>query len=276
MGFFDKIKAAVGVGGVKVKIILDDENATYGQGDDITGHLQVTGGSADQTINRLSLQLKRKWTEVIEEQEVIEYADGRTEVMEDEESETNTDVLDEIAQDEPIQINSDYDESFPFEFNIPYMADISIDKSLEYFLYARADVPGAPDPKDRINIKINPSEEIQAIEQVLIEGFNFDFQGEFSQDGWINAEFITKRMKFAKSPEVIGLSMINNEEGVELILYPDLAGMSFIDYLRTESIDEPVKYEIFLPYEQIAPNDEVNLQIISDAFEKVFTDLNWA
>ncbi len=273
MGLFDKMKAKVGIGGIKLEIILDEEEAAYDQGDSITGKLKISGGNTEQTIDRLFLQLRMRWREV--EEEVIEYADGRREIA-DEDVETGSETLDEIAQDEPIKVTAGYENEFDFEFNLPYEADITMENELNYFLYARADIPGAIDAKKSVDIKVHPSYEIQQIERVLEEQFFFEFQGEFSQEGWIMAEFFPTRRKFSRAPELIGLSMIGGDEGVEVEIYPDLQAMNFAEFIRSNYGQDATKYQIFLPYERIVPDgEEADLNVISQTLEKVFTDLNW-
>ncbi len=273
MGIFDKMKAAVGMGGAKVQIILDEEEKTYSQGETITGYLLLTGGSAEQTINKLSIQLKLRWIEP-GEVEVVQYSDGHIEEYAESDT-TNTEVLDEIVLDEPFKVDKGFEQKYDFDFEIPYGADISEEKELVYYLYAEADIPGAVDSKDRVEVIVAPSYEIQAIEEVLEDRFQFELDAEYSGDGWVYCEYIPHG-KLANTVDVLGLAMFNDDEGVLVKVYFDLGGLSLWDYIRSSSGQQNEKYRVTMRYDQICPNDgDADLNIIENVFKNIFRDLRW-
>ncbi len=266
MGIFDKIKLSLGR--TKIKIVLKEDNTNFNQGDLIIGKVIITGGNEGQTITNLSLRLMVKFSETLET--IHEYADGST-YVEDEDTKAITEVLDEIVEDNPIKVGKS-DVELDFEFKIPYNVDISMENEAEYYIYAIADLNSIIKPKDRVDIKINPSYEIQAIEYVLEEKFGFEFLGEFSQNGRIMVEFAGG----SYHPNNFGLTMINMETGIEIELYPELSNMSFADFIRSDLTHESVKYQIDLGYDQImTKSDEVDVDIVADIFKRVFKDLKW-
>ncbi len=275
MGLFNKMKAAVGMGGAKIKILLDNEESTYFQGDVITGRLELTGGSAEQMINLLKIQLKSKWTEPGEVEEVV-YADGGVEVYEEADS-RHTEVLDEIVMDEPFKVNNGFHETYNFDFEIPYEADITIEGEMEYFLYAQAEISGAIDSRDRVNLVIDPSYEIVSVLSVLEDTFQFEVEDLFSEEGWVMAELITPMSyKLNQASEVLGLAMKNEEDGLRIELFLDLEDNNLRDFIESSTGREVSKYKIVMPYEQIVPDDEdADLGKIEEVFSKIFTDLNW-
>ena len=266
MGIFDKMKAAVGIGGTKIKIIFnkegeDNENPSYEQGEPVIGKLQITGGNTEQTINELHLQLKVRWTEIVEE--VTEYADGHTEVVEEED--TNTKVLDEIVDTEPFQVTEGFQKELDFEFPLPYDADISVEGELSYYLYARADIPGAIDARDKASFDLIPSYEIQAVEHVLEEEFGFECEAEYSEEGWVVAEFVPTG-DMADVLEVLNIRMKNGEEELRAEIVLDM----------DDRVSDDKTFRVAMPYEQIVPGgQEADLKKIAEIFKGVFADLKW-
>lgn len=271
MGFFDKMKSAVGLGGNKIIIEVEGEEKTFPQGSTIVGKLVLKGG-AELTVNSVKVQLKQKWIEPGDLTEV-EYADGRVEYEEDGETAHN-DILDEVASEESFQIKKNEEETFEFDFPVPFDADISIENEMEYYLFAQADISGAPDPKDRYALEIVSSLEIQAIQLVLDESFGFVFQGEFSEDGRVYVDFLSPA-QISDKADRIGLSLVNIDEGIDIVLYYDLEGLSFSDYVRASVGKDVPKYSIMVPYDQIISNDEIDLSKVEGILKQVFDDLKW-
>ncbi|MDH4127535.1 MAG: sporulation protein [Spirochaetota bacterium] len=274
MGVFGKMKAAFGVGGAKIKILLDSEEAVFDQGDVITGKIEVTGGNAEQTINELRLELRLKW---IQPGDVVETVDvyGFVNVYE-EGDEKHDEVLDEIVLDEPFKVDSNYKNTFDFDFEIPYDASISLDKEIIYYLYARADIPGGVDAKDKIIVEIVPSYEIQAVEKTLEDTFGFGFEGEYSDEGWVMVEFAIPQ-NFHSNSNRVGLMMKNEDDSLNVELITDLGDMSLGEYIRSFVVRQEIpKYQIIMPYQQIVPNNgDADLKKIAEIFKKVFADLRW-
>lgn len=271
MGFFDKMKSAVGLGGNKITIEVEENEKSFSQGSSIIGKLILKGG-ADLTVNSVKVQLKRKWIEPGDLTE-IEYADGRVEYEEDSET-SHTDVLDEVALNDSFQIHNSYEESFDFDFPIPFESDISIENEMEYYLFAQADISGAPDPKDRYPFEIVPSYEIQAFEKVLEESFGFDFQGEFSENGRILVDFLAPA-QIADKTSRVGFSFLNTDEGLDIVLYYDLEGLTFGDYVRASVGKDVPKFNMMIPYEQIINGDDIDLSKVEAILKQVFDDLKW-
>ena len=267
------MKAAVGLGSAKIKIVLDEEEASFSQGDVITGHVELIGGKAEQTINELKIQLKLRWLEAGDIEEV-HYADGSVEVYEEGDT-TQTEVLDEIVLDEPFTVKDGFEEKYNFDFEIPYEADITIDGEIEYYLYARADIGGGIDSKEKLSVEILPSYEILAVEEVLVERFGFEHEGDYSEEGLVYADFVAPR-ELSDHIDHLALSMRNEDENLFVEVLVDVGDMSARDYMRSSVGQDVQKYEILMPYAQIVPNDgDAELGVIEDIFRKVFQDLGW-
>lgn len=271
MGILDKMKASVGIGGTKIKIVLDNEDADYGQGDNITGKVEVTGGNTEQTIDELTIELVCKWIES-GDIEQVEYADGSVDIYEDGDEKLK-DVLADIVLEKSIHVIEGYQNYFEFDFEVPWGADLTIEKEMEYYLYARADIPGAIDAKDKIIIEIEPSCEIEAVEDVLEDIFDFEFEDEYSDQGSVIVEFLAPQ-NFPT--DRMALMMRNEEEGLEVEMFLDLEDMDLKDYMQSSVGRDVQKYKIFMPYAQINPDDdEPDLDKIADIFKEVFADLKW-
>jgi sporulation-control protein spo0M len=59
MGFFSKLKAAVGIGGAKVALLLNQK--TFSPGETVEGTITLNGGSVEQTVEELRVELLERW-----------------------------------------------------------------------------------------------------------------------------------------------------------------------------------------------------------------------
>ncbi len=134
MGFFDKMKTAVGIGGAKVSLNLEGGN--HQEGAFAIGTVTVKGGKTDQVCDGLTVELKQ-WIE----REVEE--NGETKKV----SSKETLVLKNLTPNGfPIKAGSD--NNFQFRIYLPSEGKTEIE--------AQADIPGALDPKDTAKLEVGP------------------------------------------------------------------------------------------------------------------------
>lgn len=134
MGFFDKMKLAVGVGGAKVELQLNPGAVAFGGF--ARGQVVLKGGKADQKCNLIEARLDRIET-------VRTQVEGR--MVDREQVETlETQKLAEYGFD----IGSGSEQSWNFAFKVPKGAD----SRTKFRIHATADIPGAIDPSAKVDV----------------------------------------------------------------------------------------------------------------------------
>lgn len=137
MSFFDKVKASVGIGAVRVDTQL--EKASYRPGEVVRGVVRMVGGNVAQTVNAVTLQLM---TEVKKEGQNGEYYEGH--------------VLQAIHVSSGFQIQKSEQKEIPFSFTLPLKTPVTISTS-KVWIHTELDIPLAVDQKDKDFISVEPS-----------------------------------------------------------------------------------------------------------------------
>ncbi len=150
MGFFDKLKASVGIGGAKIKLQV---GRNYYFGDE---NVQVTvtlqGGKVEQKLNKLEVSVNR--TRTLGDEEIAELkAKGQ--------QNPTTNVTDTLLTltfpgTENVTIAPESTLTFNLEFGIPGDEHTLYSDAHEYRVTVAADIPGAIDPSDSVAIKVLP------------------------------------------------------------------------------------------------------------------------
>lgn len=132
MGFFDKMKASVGIGGAKVEVIL--EPGAVPRGSYAKGEVIVRAGKLDQKCNGVILQLSR--TKVVRQS-----VNGN---MQD------VDVTDTLSEENLAAYEQDLrpGNEFHYSFSVMVPDEGGEEQRVTYKITASADIPGAIDPSD--------------------------------------------------------------------------------------------------------------------------------
>lgn len=140
MGFFDKMKLSVGIGGAKVELQLHTNPAP--RGGLARGTVYLRGGKAEQTCNGIELILKRTRKVRVETEEGDMKMEERTEDLQ-------TQKLTYDGYDLTIHPGSEH--SYDFSIRMP-SEELP---SARYSLTASADIPKAIDPSSTVEVALS-------------------------------------------------------------------------------------------------------------------------
>lgn len=146
MGFFDKMKQAVGIGGAKVDIALDAGTAPLGGF--AKGRVILRGGTSDQTCHGIEAKLERVTTMRVE-------VEGKMQNKEDVET-----VQSEMLASYHFPISAESEQLFEFAFKVPREGGPG--SRITYRISATADIPGAIDPGKTIELAVTDASPMAA------------------------------------------------------------------------------------------------------------------
>ncbi|MFT3695094.1 MAG: sporulation protein [Kofleriaceae bacterium] len=138
MGFFDKMKQAVGIGGAKIDISLDAGAAPLGGF--AKGRVVLRGGKSEQKCHGIEARLERVTTVRVE-------VEGKMQNKEDVET-----VVSEMLASYHFPIPSESEQVFDFAFKVPREGGPG--SRIKYRIYATADIPGAIDPSKIVDLQV--------------------------------------------------------------------------------------------------------------------------
>lgn len=138
MGFFDKMKQAVGIGGAKIDISLDAGTASLGGF--AKGRVILRGGKSEQKCHGVEARLERVTTVRVE-------VEGKMQNKEDVET-----VTSELVANYHFSIPADSEQLFDFAFKVPREGGPGT--RIAYRIHATADIPGAIDPTKTIELAV--------------------------------------------------------------------------------------------------------------------------
>jgi len=151
MGFFDKLKASVGIGGAKVQ--LQAKRSYYFGDENVEITVTLHGGKVAQKCHKLEVSVQRTRELPTEEVEATKKSSGQ--------ENPSTRVTDTLLTltfpgTEDVTIEPGSAQTFNLEFGIPGDEHTLFSDSHEYRVTATADIPGAIDPSDSVAIKVLP------------------------------------------------------------------------------------------------------------------------
>lgn len=137
MSLFNKVLASVGIGGAKVDTKL--HKSTYTLNENITGVVEIIGGSTEQQIDAIYLSLHTNFIREIDDKKINDQA-----------------VLHHYKLNEPFTIQADEKRQIPFSFALPPVVPITTGNS-RVWIQTGLDIKNAVDPKDKDFIEIQPT-----------------------------------------------------------------------------------------------------------------------
>jgi tetratricopeptide (TPR) repeat protein len=139
MGFFDKMKQAVGIGGAKIEISLNAGAAPLGGF--AKGRVILRGGKSEQKCHAIEARLQRVTTVRVE-------VEGKMQNKEDVEV-----VVSEMLAAYHFTIPAESEQTFDFAFKVPREGGPGT--RIAYRIYATADIPGAIDPSKTVELAVS-------------------------------------------------------------------------------------------------------------------------
>lgn len=270
MGFFDKIKVAVGIGGAKIELRLDGE-PVYDQGDTISGILVLQGGKIEQKLTNLTIEVVQviRYSDI--EEHVEEDAFGNTRSHIHEHDHERQETIHTLELDGGRLIEPEEEKEYPFEIDLP--PDVAItDPDTHWKLVANVDIPGAIDPMDIVKFEVLPSASIQAVNEVMTSEFGFDVDGFGNGDEervWV--EYIpTGRMK--RLFDSVEISFYEDGENLNLEILLDLQERSFSDVLSSMVGGDGKMMLLHIPMDSIWPDeDNPDLDFVREKLAEIFS-----
>lgn len=214
MSFFTKALSKVGIGAAKIDAVLDNQQVEPGT--IMSGVLNITGGKAEQKINKIDLDV---YCNYFVEEEYEEDGESRTRVVEE------TCRINTFDVQESFTINPGEELAIEFEIPLSAQAPLSFGKS-KTWLQTNLDIDFALDKQDRDYLHVVPNERQQAILDAIAQlGFDMveaESEGCSSSKGELpfiqEFEFKAHRGDFNGRLDELELVMMNyhDEVGVHL------------------------------------------------------------
>lgn len=222
MTFFEKLGAAVGIGGVKLNLDVPQE---LHQAEEVKGSIQIVGGNVEQVVQGLKIELVKFW----EESESYQDSDG--------DSHTRTVTVSEPVAE--VRLNAPGNvppgEQLSSDFHLPVPPGCGITTSGTWWkVQASAEIPGAVDPSDTVDVSLLPPYEALDMAQAVIKelGWQQSGMGESSDPpGSVQFTFAAPKA-FEKYYDELRLHVLAQEKGLEIRAVLDLQEKGWMDYLK--------------------------------------------
>lgn len=137
MSLFNKVLASVGIGAAKVDTKL--HKSTYTINENITGIVEIVGGSTEQHIDAIYLSLHTNFIREINDKKVKDQA-----------------LLHQYKLNEPFIIQANEKRQIPFSFALPSVVPVTTGNS-RVWIQTGLDIKNAIDPKDKDFLEIQPT-----------------------------------------------------------------------------------------------------------------------
>jgi len=150
---FQKMFAAIGLGGASVDAVLDTPAAN--PGGTLTGRINLRGGSVAQEIRSIELSVETDY--------IREHDDHKV---------THTHSLGRYRIPQAVTVEPNGSQEIPFEIEVPWGAPFTVG-SQQVWLKTNLDIAGAVDPTDRDPIRVEPSPlQARLLEAMQLLGFS--------------------------------------------------------------------------------------------------------
>jgi sporulation-control protein spo0M len=273
MGFFDKIKVAVGIGGAKVSFNVEPDQEIRQNGY-FEGEVVLRGGNVEQKLTELTLDViqTETWAEIHEET-YVDHFDGDVEAhVHEHQRERSTTVHKMVIADEQV-ILPEEEYVFPFEITIPENAPITTE-TVSWKLWTNADIPGALDPSAAFHFKVLPSPAVNAFDRVM-EDFGFeqaDYGNEDDFEGiWVDYSPLGEMRRHF---DLIEASFWNEDGDLQVELKLDLQEHSMFDALGSMLGADKRTVNLSLPGESLFRNSdrsEPDMEYIKERLQEIFS-----
>lgn len=220
MGLFKKILLSVGVGGAEVNTELSQSSVRIGE--DIQGVVNIVGGSAEQNIDRVEVELK---TEYIKEV--------------DDAKQKHTATLAKLVVDRDIAISPNEKKQIPFTFRVPDHTPISMNRR-NVWVETELEIPLAIDPEDRDYVEIRPSRTMEVVLDAVLNVLGFRLREVECKAGYISGsqggflqefEFVPQ-LAFRGALDELEITFLPASEGVNLFMQIDRRARGFKSFIQ--------------------------------------------
>jgi sporulation-control protein spo0M len=258
----DSIKAAVGIGGAKIRIRIDNEE-NIRQGGHLCGQVILQGGKVEQKLTNLTLRIQ------------LDKSYDSTAINAEKGHSAANEIIHALIVAESQMIRPGEEYAFDFQMDISENAPISTD-TVCWQIKAIADIPAAMDSVSTVIFKVKPSAAQMAFDQAMLK------LGYASQD--LDNDLDTGSLYAEYEPIQTHnsiFSMLNcdfqNRDGdlhVEFTLIPEEDRLiSLMESLMEEDENFP---DLVLPCSSIFPDHDQNypdLEYILGRIQEIFNRL---
>lgn len=230
-----KMMAKLGKGSAKIDLVLDHD--TFQPGDEVTGELQIRGGTVEQSINRIDVDLMIR-------------AAVKDQVHEE--------CLLRVPVYEAFTLSPDEEKTLPFTMRLPEDLPVS-GHSISFYFTTRLDIKAGVDHLDTDPILIQPPDRIQHVLNAFQElGFSEQYE---------SRKFTGYAQEFALYPPD---HLRGTVEEVEFVAAMEPNGLRLLMEVDMRSLfrEVEIKREIVFTDEQL--NDE---SFLAAELEKAIDDV---
>lgn len=230
---FNKILSSIGIGAAKVDTKL--ANSKVQLGEELQGEVHIKGGSVDQTINQIYLNLFTTYEK--------EVNDTKTRVKHN---------LTSLSIAEQLVIQPDEERVFPFKIKVPFSSPLSVGDQ-QVYLSTGLDIEMAVDPKDLDPVTVLPDPIIsQLFDEMKEMGFRHSYRSgicEYKRQYGSSVPFMQEfefvpTSKFRGELDEIELMFKVDEENVNVLMQVDKKARGLMGLLE-EAMDMDEKYVRF-------------------------------
>ena len=263
MSFFKKALSAVGIGAAKVNAILD--STAIGPGEVLSGVVQIKGGKAEQSINKIDLDIRCNY--FVEEE--------RERKISDDEYETYTEIVERHATlaafdiKEAFVIQPGEEKEIQFEMTMPLDSPLTLGRS-ETWLATNLDIDFALDKQDKDYIQVQPNEMQQAVFNALSQlGFSLhDAENEAVRSFHLpfvqELEFKPMAGDFAGRLDELEVIFVNYPDAIEIRMEVDRKARGIGGFFAEMFDLDESKVKVRIAAEDIDNVEEILNQLISE------------
>lgn len=217
----NRLLASVGIGGATVDTILDSDQTE--PGGTLSGRITIRGGSVEQTVERVTLQLLTR--------AAVEVNDRRS---------YKTQPFTEFQVSGSLSIGPGQSRDIPFRIDIPYDTPVTF-QGTRHPVWLRTDlgIPMAVDPKDEDALTVAPTRaQALVVEAMLALGFRLAKVDVEHRRSWLGGSGFVQEFEFRPAGrgrlryDEVEIVFTHAGHGVDLLLQVDRSARGLDGLLR--------------------------------------------
>lgn len=252
MGLFKKILLSVGVGGAQVDTVISQSSVRIGE--DIQGVVNIMGGSAEQNISSVEVELKTEYIREVEDRK-----------------ERCTVTLGKLVVDRNIVVAPSEKKQIPFTFRTPDYTPISMGRR-NVWVETELEIPLALDPEDRDYLDIRPSRTMEVVLDAIMNVLEFRLREVECKKGHIRGrdcefiqefEFVPQRA-FRGALDELEIIFLSNPEGIDILVEIDRSVRDFKSLMQEAIGLDESKIIFTITHHEASRGSDYVAQILED------------
>ncbi|MBM7868084.1 sporulation protein [Heliobacterium gestii] len=256
MSFFKKALASIGIGSAKVDAVFHTLEATAGS--EVSGVIQIRGGSVAQHIDKISLMVMTEYEKELEDRKVTEYAQ---------------------VQKEQIRLSLDLqpgeEREIPFSFCLSPYTPVSIGQT-PVWVQTELEVDMAIDPSDRDHLQVRPhlnmAAVMDAVEQLGFRMYKVKNEASYAGPGipFIQNFEYKPTSHFQRRLDELEVAYLPHPGGIDLLLEIDRKARTFAGYLEEAADMDESRVRLSLSQQEI----DQGTRYIAERLKEVIDDFS--